>query len=119
ISQIYQVEADVLRVVACHGVTVPGLAIGASVPLGPGSLLADSVVERRTVHVEDAAAVPEDEYPMTRAFQRVGGYRTFVATPLLREGVPIGTLNVGRMEVRPFSEKQIKLLETFADQAVI
>src|SRR5262249_25560986 len=47
------------------------------------------------------------------------GTRTFLSTPLLREGTPIGLINVRRKEVRPFNDKQIKLLETFADQAVI
>src|SRR5206468_6575121 len=58
-----------------------------------------------------------DELPAPRA--RSHGIRTALATPLLREGLPIGAIVIRRREVRPFSEKQIALLQTFADQAVI
>jgi two-component system, NtrC family, sensor kinase len=51
--------------------------------------------------------------------QRLGGYRTIVGVPMLRDGVPIGVLTLTRSEVRPFTDKQIKLITTFADQAAI
>ena len=59
------------------------------------------------------------EFPDARVLHRLLGTRTILVTPLLREGVPVGMILVRRTEVRPFSDKQIKLLETFAAQAVI
>ena len=76
-----------------------------------------TVIDRRTLHIHDLAALPEDD--LSAGFARRLGVRTVLATPLLREGIPIGTIHIRRMEVRPFTEKQIKLLETFAAQAVI
>src|SRR5262249_37929960 len=69
------------------------------------------------LHIHDLAAEPEDE--LLAPFARTLGVRTVLAAPLLREGIPIGTIHIRRTEVRPFTEKQIKLLETFAAQAVI
>jgi GAF domain-containing protein len=111
------IEANVLRLVAHHG---PFEAAGRfEAPITRGGPPGRAVVDRQTIHVHDLAAVIENEFPESREPQLRTGVRTVVATPLLREGVPIGVIFIRRMEVRPFSEKQIKLLETFAAQAVI
>jgi PAS domain S-box-containing protein len=89
------------------------------VPVTRGSVTGRAVVERRTVHVHDLAAEPEDEFPEGRELQRRLGHHTMVATPLLREGAPLGVIALFRMVVDPFSDKQLELLRTFADQAVI
>ncbi len=70
--------------------------------------------EHGTLHIPDVRA--QNDFPMLGS---VSGWRTFLAVPLRQQGELIGTLNARRTEVRPFTPAQIKLLETFADQAVI
>jgi len=78
-----------------------------------------TILERRTIHVADVAAAVETEYPASREAHLVLGQRSQVTTPLLRDGAALGLLGVYRFEQRPYTDQQITLLETFADQAVI
>ena len=74
------------------------------------------MLARAPVQTLDAQTDPG--YKLTKA-QKLGGYRTLLAAPMLREGEPIGVIGLGRLSVRPFTQRQIELLATFADQAVI
>src|SRR5262249_1187713 len=112
---LLQVQADILQKVAGYG-PIPGSPIGREWSINRNSVGGRVFVDRETIHIHDFLEVVSD-YPDSRALPE--GYRTMLGTPLLREGIPIGTINIRRTEVRPFSERQIKLLETFADQAVI
>ncbi|MBI1960527.1 MAG: GAF domain-containing protein, partial [Candidatus Rokubacteria bacterium] len=89
------------------------------IPISRGSVTGRAITDRTTIHVPDLAAEPEAEFSVGRDLQRRFGHRTMLAAPLLREGVPLGAILLIRMEVSPFTDKQIALLQTFADQAVI
>jgi GAF domain-containing protein len=86
------------------------------IPSGRGSIVGRTVVERATIHLHDVLTEPD--YKMSEA-ARIGGIRTMLGVPLLREGMPIGVIVLQRKTVRPFTDKQIELVTTFADQAVI
>jgi signal transduction histidine kinase/putative methionine-R-sulfoxide reductase with GAF domain len=116
---IYGVDCDNLRKLAAFGSVPSPVPVGAAVPLSRRTVICRAVLDRKTVHVHDLAAVVATEFPDSRQWQQAVGYRTALATPLMRQGVSIGVINIRRLEVRPFTEQQIKLLETFADQAVI
>ena len=83
---------------------------------GRGTAVGRTALEGKTVHIPDVLADPE--YTFLEA-QKLGNYRANLAVPLLREGNPIGALSLNRTEPLPFSAKQIELVQTFADQAVV
>ena len=105
------------RLVASHG-SAPARAVGETYPIDRASMTGRAIVDRKTIHIHDIRAV-ESDFADTKASAIPIGLRTMLATPLLREGAAIGAIGIRRTEVRPFSERRIKLLETFADQAVI
>src|SRR5262245_2860537 len=86
------------------------------VPAGPGSLAGRTLLEAKAVQIADVLSDPE--YRM-KELAKIGGQRTALGVPLLREGTPIGVIILQRKTVHPFTDKQIELLTTFADQAVI
>ena len=117
-AYIQRIDGDVLRVVAHYG-PIPARLTGEGMRISRGSVAGRAVVDQHTIHVHDLGAEPETEFPVGKAYQQRFGHRTILATPLLREGTPVGVITIRRMKVRPFSDKQIELVTTFADQAVI
>src|SRR5499433_1053994 len=86
------------------------------VELERGTVPGRALLEGQIIHVPDVLADPD--YTWAQA-QRLGGFRTILGVPMLRGGVPIGVLSLTRSEVRPFTDKQVELVTTFADQAAI
>jgi GAF domain-containing protein/CheY-like chemotaxis protein len=116
---IHRVEGETMRLVAHFGAVRYG-ATSETRPISPGSHSGRAILERRVIHVEDMLDERlRAEYPDVVELARASGARTLLAVPLLREDTPIGVIVIRRREVRAFSDAQIALLQTFADQAVI
>ena len=119
-AEIFQVDGDVLRLVAHHGHMPLVGALGSTIlPLSRDLISSRAVIDRQTIHISDVLQVLESEFPGVRARQRTAGTRTVLATPLMREETAVGVIVIRRKEVAPFSKKQINLLKIFADQSVI
>jgi two-component system, NtrC family, sensor kinase len=115
-AELYKRDGGDLRVAAHHGpISAP---MGRLLPVVRGTVAGRAVLELRAVQVADLQAEVE-EFPLGTALAREFGYRTALAVPLLREGTAVGTINLRRTEVSPFTGQQIALLQTFADQAAI
>ena len=115
-AHIYRVEGDRLRLLAFSG-SEPVRHVGQEVPITRELLSGRAVLDRRTIHVRDVqAAAARRRYPGLRGFRHL---RTMLAAPLLHDGAAVGLIIIHRSRVRPFTAKQIALLQTFADQAAI
>jgi two-component system, NtrC family, sensor kinase len=111
---ILLVEGTQLRAAAHHG---QAFAAAVDRPVTRDGVAGRAVIDRATIHLPDVLAA--DDFPLAQRLSRADGSRTVLATPLIRETVAVGAILIRREEVRPFSDKQISLLQTFADQAVI
>jgi GAF domain-containing protein len=111
---IFLVENNELRDVAWYGELKRTLAM----PLGRSTVGGRSIYDMQPVHVDDLQSAG-DEFPRGREIALRDGHRTILAVPLIREGRALGTIIIRRTEVRPFEQKHIALLKTFAAQAVI
>src|SRR5215467_498440 len=113
-ATIHQVDGDKLPVVAHHG----SISATATFSITREFLIGRAVLERRTIHIADLQTETE-EYPLGSNVARRLGFRTILAIPLIRASQAMGVIAIRRTEARPFTDRQIELLKTFADQAVI
>jgi GAF domain-containing protein/DNA-binding response OmpR family regulator len=117
-SIVFLTEAGQLRLAALRGLDPAGIAAIHQAyprPIARDTTSGRSILEQRVIHLEDSWRDPEYTHPLRDTI----GLRSILTVPIFREGLPIGAISVWRPEARPFTDKQIALLKTFADQAVI
>jgi len=117
VAALHRFDGQLVTFEAHHGMTdreIAGSRARFPLPIERGTAVSRAILDARTIHIHEIGRDPE--YRVS-AWQT--SFRTVLAVPLLRDDVPVGAIGLWRREVQPFSEKQIKLVETFADQAVI
>jgi GAF domain-containing protein len=115
-ANISLLRGDSIQYVAAIGFSSEAYMLSLGLPVSRGSISGRCVLEGKTVHVNDLLADPE--FTLHKA-QKIEGFRTALGVPLLRDGIAIGAMFLSRPTVNPFTQKQIELVTTFADQAVI
>ena len=118
-GRVWLVEGDHLRGMTEYGPVFGDEQHDALLPLRTTSVAGRSVLERRSIHLTDVVPLIDSEYPDVRAMQAKYQHHAMLTMPLLREGEALGVISLLRKEARAFTEAEIKLLETFADQSVI
>jgi GAF domain-containing protein len=118
-AQIYLVDGATMRLAAQHGAVRTTRRIGEPFPVSRGAVNGRVVLTRRVVHIRDLKTAVRTQYPEAAARQRATGTRTILAAPLLSGVAVVGVIMIRRGRVNPFTSRQIALLRTFADQAVI
>jgi len=115
-TEIFIVDGDVLRIVAGFGEV--GRPVDEPFPLDRSTIAGRTVVDMEPIHVPDVQHAGNG-FALGRAYGQKFGHRTILGVPLIREGRALGAITIRRTEVRPFEQKHIALLSTFADQAAI
>jgi two-component system NtrC family sensor kinase len=116
-ANIWRPSGEVYKIAAAFALSTKHEEMLKRLSVRPGrdTITGRTLLEGKTVHIPDVLADPEYNSPVLS----IGANRTVLGVPLMREGVPVGVLVVTRSTVRPFTSKEIELVETFADQAVI
>ncbi len=117
-ASIYRVEGGVVRHEANHGQVMTN-RLAETRPLSPGSVSGRAILSGEIIHVDDLLALDETELPDVRITAAQQGVRTVLGVPLMRGATALGAIVLRRMTVRPFTDKQIELVQNFAAQAVI
>jgi signal transduction histidine kinase len=117
-GMIFRYDGERCHAAATYNAPPGALELWQRTPIrvGRGTAVGRALLECRPVQIPDVEADPEYDFPEA---QKLQGHRTVLVVPLLRDGVPLGTIGLWKTEVAPFTDKQIELLTTFADQAVI
>ena len=117
-ASMHLTDDAVLRHIASRGTSGSPVGRVEEVPISRDSISGRALLERRTIAVDDVLEAGAD-FPVSLAIAQRSGFRTVVVVPLFREGEPFGSIMLRRQEVRPFTERELSLLQTFGDQAAI